>query len=1316
MRKFLRTVSVVGILLSVTLWIALFSLQGNNSPTYAVSADEAPTTHKVIIESGTLSGQVSGLELWHDYGAFALYRATDEALNVMPQKAGLVYEVADEMDWIYLDAYPINTKTDASLSDVPTDMRAAVTGSNLYLVQFVGPIKGEWLEAVKATGAEPIHYIANNAYLVWADTNSQAQLENMTTAKAFLQFTTPYHPYFKLDTKLRNALYNNDSSVADEASKTVQVTIQMVRHDNKQATEALVENMAVRIDSDWSSILEYQNAIVTVRRSDIATLLQQPDVYWIGERYERELMDEVQGQIVASNVSGGSPSGTGYMTWLNSYGFSTNPNDYPVVDIVDDGIGNGSVNSGDPTLHETGSTSNPTRLSYVSNCTSASNGAGPDGHGHINVSIAGGYDLRSGFPFRDPNGYQRGLGINPYGRFAGTRIFGPSFNLSNCGNTDTGLIKSIQDDGADIASNSWGCGGCAGSYDDSSQAFDVGSRDADLTQAGNQELIMIFSAGNSGPSAGTVGTPGNGKNMITVGASENVRPSDEDGSWTDGCNINASGANDWRDVISFSSRGPSPGNRVKPEVIAPGTHIQGTASTNGSYNGSSVCDQYRPSGQTTFAASSGTSHSAPAVAGVASLYYYWLENTYSLSTPSPAMLKAYLVAHPTYLTGVGANDTLPSNSQGYGMPDMTVGFDNTARILVDQSTVFGSSGQTWTWNGAVADASKPVRIVLAYTDAAGAIGTSPQVNNLNLAAKVDGSDYLGNVFSGQWSVTGGSADSANNYEAVFLPAGTSGNIELTVTAFNIGGDGVPNNGDTTDQDFALVCYNCELGGGPTPTPSNTPPPTNTPTPTNTPAPGSCTTYSSADTPIALPNGVSSISSNIVINGSGPIDDINVDVDMPHAWVGDLSFVLTHQDTGVSATIIDRPGVPSSTWGCSGDDILATLDDEAALPVENQCAGSAPTINGTFSPNEALSAFDNDTGNGTWVLQVLDAYTTGDAGTLNGWSIEVCIEGVSPTDTPAPPTATNTPAPPTATPTNTPIPPTSTPLPPTPTPTNTPVPGSGPNLQTGVVTNVGSSWTTVNLASSYASMVVVANPNYSSADLPAVVRIRNASGSSFEMRVENPSGTALSGYTVHYMVVEEGVYTVAQDGVKMEAAKYNSTVTAENNSWVGEARTYSNSYTSPVVLGQVMTSNDVWSVFWNYGSSRSNPPNGSTLFVGKNVAEDPNAVRANETVGYIVIEAGNGSIDGVNYTAALGADTVRGTTNSPPYNYTLSGLSTASVAVISQAAMDGGNGGWAYLYGSSPVSSTTLQLAIDEDQVNDSERNHTTEQVGYIVFE
>ena len=49
-------------------------------------------------------------------------------------------------------------------------------------------------------------------------------------------------------------------------------------------------------------------------------------------------------------------------------------------------------------------------------------------------------------------------------------------------------------------------------------------------------------------------------------------------------------------------------------------------------------------------------------------------------------------------------------------------------------------------------------------------------------------------------------------------------------------------------------------------------------------------------------------------------------------------------------------------------------------------------------------------------------------------------------------------------------------------------------------------------------------------------------------------------------------------------------------------------------------------------------------------------------------------------------------------------------------MDGGNGGWAYTFGASPLSASQMDLVIDEDTINDSERNHTPEQVGYVVFE
>ena len=70
-----------------------------------------------------------------------------------------------------------------------------------------------------------------------------------------------------------------------------------------------------------------------------------------------------------------------------------------------------------------------------------------------------------------------------------------------------------------------------------------------------------------------------------------------------------------------------------------------------------------------------------------------------------------------------------------------------------------------------------------------------------------------------------------------------------------------------------------------------------------------------------------VTDTITIAETGIITDLNVSILASHTWVGDLSFTLSHVDTGSSVTLIDRPGVPPE-FGCSGNNIAATLDDEA----------------------------------------------------------------------------------------------------------------------------------------------------------------------------------------------------------------------------------------------------------------------------------------------------------------------------------------------------------------------------------------------------
>ena len=660
-------------------------------------------------------------------------------------------------------------------------------------MQFIGPIKDVWLDQVRDAGALPIHYIESNGYLVWADAAARARLGEMAAQKRSVQYSQPLPSFVKLGTSLFEGLQRSE-----DRRTSIRITLQLYRHSGNVATKRALEAMGLKPDGGWTELLAYENAHFNVSLAQVREIIEFVDVVWVGEVHPRTLHDEVQAQIIRGyfNAAQSGPQAEGYLSWLDALGFPSDPAVYPLIDITDDGVGNRTTSTGDPTLHVLGNAANASRVIYNQTCGSAAFNGVVRGHGHLDASIAAGYDLRANETTpgaRFPGAYQRGLGMNPYGRIGATRIFNSnnSFDITACGNTETGVIRVSYLAGARISSNSWGCNSCASQYDDTSQAYDVGTRDADLQSPGNQQLITIFSAGNNGSNAGTVGSPGNGKNMITVGASENQRPNDESGNWTDGCGYSPSTADNAMDIANFSARGPSPGLRVKPDVVAPGTHVTGTRANPG--NGNSLCDRTRPVGNATYAASSGTSHAAPAVSGVASLAYWWIAGSRGAlkfergtpSAPSPAMMKAWMVAHPTWLTGVSANDTLPSNAQGFGMPNLQSMFGETPTWLLDQSELLGDSGQTWSWAGAVADSSKPLRIALAWTDAAGAIGTSPQVNNLDLEVQVGAVTYRGNRLVGQWSSVAPTPDNKNNVEVVFLPAGTKDAMTIRVRGFNI---------------------------------------------------------------------------------------------------------------------------------------------------------------------------------------------------------------------------------------------------------------------------------------------------------------------------------------------------------------------------------------------------------------------------------------------------------------------------------------------------------------------------------------------------
>jgi len=676
---------------------------------------------------------------------------------------------------------------------IPTGMRRTLTAGQpgLRLIQFPGPIQDEWYQAMLAAGLEVVTYIPDYAYLVWGDGDAVARLADA----APLRWAGFYHPYYALHPALADP-----EKLPDEVDVIVQV---YARPDAEKTVQAILGEALATFRRPYK-VLVYTNLGIRVPSQKLTWLASLPEVVNV-EPYTRPvLLDEIQGQIMAGNLNaaGTQPSGPGYLVWLQSRGFSTNPDDYPIIDITDDGIDDGDATPIHADFYVLGSTSNPDRLVYNYNWTTDPLADGRAGHGNINASIAVGYNNRTGFPYEDSNGYNYGLGINPFGRVAGSKVFNNAGSWDTTA-TPTDLLNNTYALGGRISSNSWGYLYSGGDYNADSQEYDARVRDARPTVTGNQEIIVVFSAGNSGPSANSVSPPSTAKNVIAVGAAENYRPT-----WTDGCGVGPTGADSAQDIADFSSRGPCDDSRVKPDVVAPGTHIQGAASQAPGYDGSGVCDQYMPAGQTLYAASSGTSHSAPAVAGAASLVYTWYQTHYGNGQPpSPAMVKAYLINATRYMTGTYAGGNLPSNSQGFGEVFLGMAFDNTPRIVVDQSHIFGATGEVYELQGVVTDPTKPFRVTLAWSDAPGPTTGNAYINNLDLEVEIGGQTYRGNVFSGPTSVPGGSADPRNNVESVFLPAGQGGMFTVRVRAANIAGDGVPGNSDLTDQDFALVVYN-----------------------------------------------------------------------------------------------------------------------------------------------------------------------------------------------------------------------------------------------------------------------------------------------------------------------------------------------------------------------------------------------------------------------------------------------------------------------------------------------------------------------------
>lgn len=770
------------------------------------AAAQALPGPKVLVDAADTAQlealRASGATQLVDYGAFSLWRLapTKPGMAILQASASL-----DQIDDnIYLRGITIHPEQ-AGLAMQAAPNLAAAEEEDFWLVQFIGPTLPEWQSALQSAGLEIVSYIPNNTFLVWGNRPEQA-LAAVAASTQAVQWTGPYDPVYRLEPTLRDRT----------GSEPVNVSVQFYTTARLAASLEALKALAVREIQPPAVVGNTTVTQVQVPAQALADLAAWPDVINIEPYVEPELLDEIQGQILAGNITfiGNSlvASQPGYLQWLVSKGFPQQPDAYPLVDVVDDGLDSGDANNIlHPDFYEHGDPGRADRIAYIENCSLEPSGNAIGGHGQLNAGILAGYNNSFGFPYQDAQGYRLGLGISPFGRVAGTKVFrnNGAFSTVRCGSSYSSYVYNAYTNGARITSNSWGAS-VNGAYDLAAQVYDALTRDSSPAQ-GNQEMLHIFAAGNNGPGPETIGSPGSAKNVLTVGALENVR----DDGIPDGCNALA--ANSADDIAHFSSRGPTADGRIKPDILAPGTHVQAQASLVNGYTGFSICGglvnngytPYYPQQQVLYTWSSGTSHSTPAIAGVAQLTYnYYQRVINSGAIPSPAMLKALILNTPRYLNGLFAGDTLPSVNQGWGSADMSKIFDGTPRKVFDQQVIFTSSGQTFDYYGEKIFSNKPLHVTLVWTDAPGSTTAAVAlVNDLDLEVTVNGQKFRGNVFNGSSSVPGGSADNRNNVESVFLPAGFGDEFQVRVIAKSLNGNGVPNNGTSIDQDFALVIYN-----------------------------------------------------------------------------------------------------------------------------------------------------------------------------------------------------------------------------------------------------------------------------------------------------------------------------------------------------------------------------------------------------------------------------------------------------------------------------------------------------------------------------
>ncbi|KAA3628792.1 MAG: hypothetical protein DWQ09_07115 [Proteobacteria bacterium] len=290
------------------------------------------------------------------------------------------------------------------------------------------------------------------------------------------------------------------------------------------------------------------------------------------------------------------------------------------------------------------------------------------------------------------------------------------------------------------------------------------------------------------------------------------------------------------------------------------------------------------------------------------------------------------------------------------------------------------------------------------------------------------------------------------------------------------------------------------------------------------------------------------------------------------------------------------------------------------------------------------------------------------------------------------------------------------------------------LEAGVVnlpsTAASPNFTSANFTQPFSSIPLVFVVATNQGSDPSSVRVRNITTTGFELAQVEPTGNdgPHIGMEVHYVAVTPGTHRLP-DGTVLEAGRVTTQAVQHGNGVSGAESWQSVAFGTPfagtpTALAQIQTMNNEAatppgspSVPWLTAAQQSVSP------IGLQVALERSEVAAGsvtlaEAIGWLAIQSGiQGSFEDVtgstiDYETITSNQNIRGWNNGC-YSVPFVGTYTVSPLVVAHAIThNGGDGGWLRRCS---LSTTAVGLTVDEDIYRDSERNHTTERAGILVF-